>query len=214
VRHRLPLSVAALAFVVAACDTGDGKQLQPFDPADVPATTVAPVVDTGLVEISGGDMSDTESDFRAPFQLSAPWLAGGILDPRYTCDGLGVAPALSWAAAPEGTVEIAISLVDDSEVSDGQPFVHWVIAGLDPDEIALAEGDVPPGAVQALNFAGDVGYGAPCPPPGADPHLFRLTAYALNNPLGLADGTPASEYLEAIALNVTGSVDLTGTYQR
>ena len=58
---------------------------------------------------------------------------------------------------PDGTVEIAITMVDDAAVSDGQPFVHWVIAGLDPNEIALAEGDVPDGAAQALNFFGDVG---------------------------------------------------------
>lgn len=208
--------MAVLAVVAAACDTGDGKELQPYDPADVPATTVAAAIDTGLgtVEGTGGDMSETESEFRAPFQLSAPWLAGGIVDPRYTCDGLDIAPALSWAAVPEGTVEVAITLVDDSEVSDGEPFVHWVIAGLDPDEIAIAEDDVPAGAVQALNFFGDVGYGGPCPPPGDDPHLYRLTAHALNNPLGLADGTPAGEFFDAIATVVIGSTDLTATYQR
>lgn len=214
-RHRLALGAGACALLLGSCDTGDGKELRPFDPADVPATTVTPA--TTVVDAGGGtvdEMAETESEFRAPFQLSAPWLAGGVIDPRYTCDGVDVAPALSWAAAPEGTAEIAIALVDDSVVSDGQSFVHWVIWGLDPAEIALAEDDVPPGAVQALNFFGDVGYGGPCPPAGDEPHLYRLTAYALNSPLGRADGTPAGDVLDAIATAVIGSTDLTATYAR
>ena len=149
-----------------------------------------------------------------PFQLSTPWRDGDRIDQRYTCDGRDVAPPLSWSVVPEGTVEIALAMVDASAVSDGQPFVHWVIAGLDPDEIALAEGDVPPTAVQGINFFGDVGYGGPCPPPGDDPHVYRITAYALNQTAGVADETPAIEFLEAVEAVTIESVDLTGTYQR
>ena len=146
--------------------------------------------------------------------MTAPWLSGETIDARYTCDGLDIAPPLSWGGVPDGTVEIAITMVDDSAVSNGQPFVHWAIAGLDPNEIALAEGDVPDGATQALNFFGDVDYGGPCPPPGDDAHLYRLTAYALNTSLQLADGTLATEFLEAIAQATIRSIDLNGTFQR
>ena len=59
-----------------------------------------------------------------------------------------------------------------------------------------------------------MGYGGPCPPPGDDPHLYRVTAYALNKPLGLADGTLANEFLDAIAVASVGSTDLTGTAAR
>ena len=99
-------------------------------------------------------------------------------------------------------------------MSNGEPFVHWVIAGLDPAAIALVEGDVPEGAVQALNYLGDVGYGGPCPPVGDDAHAYRLTAYALSKPLELADGALANEFLDAIALATLVSADLSGTYQR
>ena len=81
-------------------------------------------------------------------------------------------------------------------------------------EIALVEGDVPPGAFQALNFFGDVGYGGPCPPPGDDPHLYRITAYALNQQLELADGDLATEFLATIATISIASTDVTGNYQR
>lgn len=207
------------ASTLAACDTGDGKTLKDYDADDYPSQTVPPTTIEGegfdsleaLDDPPVGDAAETSNE---PFQVFAPWVAGGEIDVRSTCAGDNIAPAVSWGAVPDGTVEIALALVDDSVVSDGQPFVHWVIAGLDPAEIALVEGDVPPGAVQALNFFGDVGYGGPCPPPGDDAHLYRLTASALNNPLEVADGTPASEFLDAIARVAIGSADLSGTFQR
>jgi Raf kinase inhibitor-like YbhB/YbcL family protein len=216
---------ATAAMLLAACDTGDGKQLQPYDPADFPSQTVAPTVEeefdidpTGDFVVGtgpelGGDATSPDGTVE-PFDLAAPWAAGGDIDPRYTCDGLDVAPAVSWGAVPAGTVEIAVALVDDSAVSDGRPFVHWVIGGLDPAEIAVAEGDVPAGALQALNFFGDVGYRGPCPPPGDDPHLYRLTVYALNQELELADGDAATEFLDIIATLTIASTDVVGFYQR
>ena len=210
------ICICALGVMSAGCDTGDGKQLKPYDPADYPApvveTTIAEDFDSEFVidPVESGDLGVAAE----PFSLAAPWLEGGDIDPRHTCDGTNVSPAVSWGAVPEGTVEIAISMVDDSAVSNGEPFVHWVIAGLDPSEIALVEGDVPATAVQALNFFGDVGYGGPCPTVGDEAHLYRLTAYALNQRLELADGVPAAEFLDAIAQVMVASTDVTGFYQR
>lgn len=229
------ISVSALIALLAlsGCDTGDGKQLAAFDPADYPSQTTIPAtiesdstIDASTdFELPGtegpdgtggtGGTGDGETNGTVePFSLVAPWLDGGDIDARHTCDGIDVSPALSWGAVPAGTVEIAIAMVDDSAVSDGQPFVHWVIGGLNPAEIALVEDDVPLGALQALNFFGDVGYGGPCPPPGDDPHRYRLTAYALNQQLELADGDPGTEFLATIATISIASTDVTGIYQR
>lgn len=229
--RRCLLAVGAVAglLALAGCDTGDGKTLRDFDPADYPAPTPSTEVDSSAVIGTGfeggaqdGFVSTTFAGAPATatpgsielFTLTAPWAQGGPIDPDQTCDGLDVAPALSWGGVPAGTAEIVIALVDDSAVSNGEPFVHWVIGGLNPDEIALAEGDLPDGAVQALNFFGDVGYGGPCPPPGDEAHVYRLTAYALNSPSGVADGTRATEFLTAIAPLTLRSTDLSGTYQR
>jgi Raf kinase inhibitor-like YbhB/YbcL family protein len=219
--------VSALVALTAlsACDTGDGKQLKDFDPADYPSqTTVPPTIEgefavdqTSDVELPGSvdpATTDAAGGTAEPFSLIAPWVTGGDIDALHTCDGPDVSPALSWGGVPAGTAEIAIVMVDDSAVSDGQPFVHWVIAGLDPGEVALVEGDVPAGALQGLNFFGDVGYGGPCPPPGDGPHLYRTTAYALNQQLELADGDVATEFLATIATVSIASTDVTGFYQR
>jgi hypothetical protein len=226
-RRTVSLCLAAVVGVtaLAGCDTGDGKQLKPYDPADYPSQTVPPSVEDSVDVAVGGDplggaltagsvVDGPESPASEPFTLAAPWLDGATIDARYTCDGEDLAPALSWGGVPPGTAEIAISMVDDSAVSDGQPFVHWVIGGLDPAEIAVVEGDVPAGSIQALNFFGDVGYGGPCPPPGDEPHVYRLTAYALNQQLELADGDAATEFLATIATISIASTDVTGLYQR
>jgi Raf kinase inhibitor-like YbhB/YbcL family protein len=220
----LGVAASLLALGTAACDTGDGKQLQPYDPADYPAPVDTSDVSTSL-EIDVGQFpapapgpelaaSLPPIDAVEPFTITAPWTDGQPIDARHTCDGLDVAPAVSWGAVPAGTAEIALSLVDDSAVSEGRPFVHWVIAGLDPAEIALVEGDVRPDAIQALNFFGNIGYDGPCPPPGDDAHQYRLTAYALNTGLERADGTLANELLDSIAAVTIGSADLITTYQR
>jgi len=217
-------ALVALA-VLSACDTGDGKQLKDFDPADYPSqTTVPPTIESEFTIDQSSELAlpgsvdpaatDAAGDIAEPFSLIAPWVTGGDIDALHTCDGLDVSPALSWGGVPDGTAEIAIVMVDDSAVSDGQPFVHWVIGGLDPAEVALVEGDVPVEAPQALNFFGDVGYGGPCPPPGDGPHLYRITAYALNQQLELADGDLATEFLATIATISIASTDVTGFYQR
>lgn len=215
-RPRSLLAVAVIAaLTLSACDTGDGKQLQPYDPADYPLPAPTTTIDEfGSEPGFGAPLPGDDPDTGEGFSLTGPWLPGGVIDPLYTCDGADISPPLSWGGVPEGTVEIAVAMVDDSAVSDGQPFVHWVIGGLDPAEIAVAEGDVPPGAVQALNFFGEVGYNGPCPPPGDSPHLYRLTAYALNTALEVADGTLANEFLESVEIVTIGSTDLNGTYQR
>jgi Raf kinase inhibitor-like YbhB/YbcL family protein len=206
--------------MLSACDTGDGKTLKAYDAADYPSQTVPPtsVAGDGFDDIDGGSGFDPIGSAPAgslePFQLFAPWQQGGTVEARNTCDGIDVSPALSWGAVPAGTAEIALALVDDTAVSDGEPFVHWVIAGLDPNEIALVEGDVPAGAVQAINFFGDVGYGGPCPPEGDEPHLYRLTAYALDRSPGVADATPALEFLDAVEKVTLGTADLSATYGR
>ncbi|TET42271.1 MAG: hypothetical protein E3J60_02865 [Dehalococcoidia bacterium] len=58
-----------------------------------------------------------------------------------------------------------------------------------------------------------IGYGGPCPPPGA-PHRYRFTIYALDQPLDLKAGVSKKQVLDAMQGHVTAQGQLTGTYQR
>lgn len=225
-RHRLTLALGLGALAVASCDTGDGKTLQPPDES---ATTVAPTptlasVPLETVELvtsanAGGEGSAVDTTISvsvapSPFQVFAPWQDGGPIDTRNTCDGEDVSPAVSWASPPDGTTELAVALVDESATAGDGPFVHWVLVGVDPDDISVFEGDVPVGAVQAVNSFGTIGYGGPCPPEGDAAHTYRLTLYALNQQNELADGTTATELLDFVEDVAIGAADLTGTYRR
>lgn len=199
--------------MVAASCNDDGRVLRDPKPDQTQSisTTVAP--DTVVVDDGSSDslsspsstlpLSDEEST------LSAPWEAGGAIDPRYTCDGDNVSPALSWSVAPEGTVEIAITMRD----LDAADFVHWVIAGISPEQIALAEDTVPLGAYQAVNGAGSLGYSGPCPPAGST-HTYLLTVHYLGAETNLTDGVAADELLSGISVAELATAEVDGTFSR
>jgi Raf kinase inhibitor-like YbhB/YbcL family protein len=235
VKPVLALGLAlGLAIGLAACDTGDGKALRPIDPDStttstigtstlatstvVPAVDAAGSIETGLLpsvpldEPLATDAADPAQS--AAFELFTPWTDGATIDTRYTCDGDDVSPPLSWKSPPDGTVQLAFAMVDESTFDDEEPFVHWVVAGVEPDEISLLEDDVPAGAVQAENSFGVLGWSGPCPPEDEPPHEYRLTMYALNQQVELADETPANELLDYIRSIAMASADVTATYQR
>jgi Raf kinase inhibitor-like YbhB/YbcL family protein len=223
---------AAAACAVAGCDTGDGKQLRPIDPDSTTTSTVAPTgsavvggsIETGplpsvpLDDGGAGALDEAQAGGSAAGAeapaLYAPWIDGAPIDSRYTCDGDDISPPLSWDVPPAGTVQLAFAMIDESTATGGEPFVHWVLAGVDPTEISLLEGAVPAGAVQATNSFGTIGWSGPCPPAGDPEHRYRFTMYALNQQVELADGTAANEFLDYLQSVANTSTDVTATYRR
>lgn len=219
----------ALSLTAAACDAGDGTRLQtPVAQTTLPPPDTAPLpsvaLDDGIGEAGnidpvppGGELEleefEVPASTQATFQLFAPWVDGAAIDARYTCDGLDIAPALSWNGVPEGTAELAIVVTDQDDLSSGQAFIHWVIGGIDPSLDRLDEGAVPPGALQGINFFGDVGYSGPCPPPG-ETHEYRFTLYALEQQLEAIDGSPSAEILDLVTTVSIGAVSATVTATR
>jgi Raf kinase inhibitor-like YbhB/YbcL family protein len=143
---------------------------------------------------------------------------GEPIDPRYTCDGEDLSPALAWEDVPEGTAELAI-LVEDPDAPGGV-FTHWLGYGLDPEESALPEnvpeGDEvkgPPALRQGENDMGTIGYSGPCPP-GGETHRYVFRVVALDATLDLEGGASRSQFLEAVAGHLNGEATLTATYSR
>lgn len=225
------LTTTFLLLMAAASCRHDGRTLRPATPeqdatvSTYIVTTTQAFVDpdaadssaassTGVSTTAAGGPSTSSGGATLPptdagLIATAPWRDGAEIDSRYTCDGVNVSPALSWSAAPAGTVEIAITLTD----LDAPDFAHWAIAGLDPVAIALNEDTVPLGAYEATNGAGDLGYTGPCPPAGSE-HEYRLTVHYLGTATGLDDGVTADELLTAIADAEIAAADVTGTYAR
>jgi Raf kinase inhibitor-like YbhB/YbcL family protein len=198
---------------LAACND-DGRTLRPARPDQnatvsslaAPTTTDgAFVIPTNPASTLPGDVIGTVPSIR----LTAPWRDGAVIDPRYTCDGADIAPALSWTPGPVNTEEIAISVVDD----DAPDFVHWVITGIGTEVSRLGEGEVPLGAVQGTNGAGGVGYTGPCPPAGSS-HTYRFTVHFLDQQLDVGDGTDGADLLVAIDAATIAYAEVTGIYSR
>jgi len=224
VRRIAVLSLLCLALVAAGGCRHDGRTLRPAngDQASSVSTTSPPTTadfidgsgDTGfdtLVPPSTLGLFTTTSTVGsiAALTVLAPWRDGSAIDTRFTCDGLNVAPPLSWSAAPAGTVEIAITLAD----IDAPGYTHWVIAGIPATMIALNEDTVPLGAYEAVNGNGDLGYTGPCPPAGTS-HTYVITVHSLDATTELGDGATGAEVITAISNVEIASAEVTGTYAR
>ena len=228
----IPLALVALAVIGAGC-RHDGREMRPALPSQngSVSTSAAPTTPVGVTDDgaffdtvdtadtfytdgSSSTTSDSSTTTTAtstttsvlPLSITAPWRDAAPIDPRYTCKGANIAPALSWTAAPEGTQEIALTMVDQDATFD-----HWTLTGIAPDVVSLAEGQVPTGAVAALNGAGTAAYTGPCPPAGAT-HTYRITVHYLNRALLLAAGGVAADAHTAIDAATIASAQVTGTF--
>ncbi len=201
------VALAASIVVLAACDTGDGKELRPpTQPA--PTTTVAP--DPTVEELDELGAIDTlPAEPVTGFQVVTPWAPLAPIDPRYSCDGDDVSPSISWSVPPDGTVELAVVLRD----LDADGLVHWLVTGIDPSFGAIPEGAIPGSAVVRTNSFGVAGWSGPCPPAGEE-HEYFLTVYALNRTLEAADDTPADEVVDLLERLAIAAADRSGTFAR
>ena len=219
----IPISLAALSLLASGC-RHDGRTLRPALPSQngsvsTTALSTVPVTDDnffttaagaagapgGPIEVSTTNTGVTIATATAALAVTAPWRDGAAIDPRYTCKGANVSPALSWSAAPAGTQEIAVTMIDEDANFD-----HWTLAGIKPDVTSLAENTAPDGAVAALNGSGKAGYTGPCPPSGT--HTYRITVYYLDHPLQLASGGPTDAMRTAIDDATLATADVTGTF--
>lgn len=205
----LLVGAAGVAFALgwAGCDTGDGRDLADPEPgATAPpiVTTTAPVPSS---QLEPGPGSEANPD---GMLLGSPaFAAGGEIPARYSCDGDNTTPPLGWVNVPEGTVELAITVVDPD--APAGRFVHWVVAGLDPALGGLEEGEVPEAAIEARNDSSEFGWYGPCPPPG-DTHAYVFTLFALTAPSGVEPGADGGDAIDAIAATPGVATILTGTY--
>lgn len=136
---------------------------------------------------------------------------------RYTCDGRGISPPLSWTGVPEGTRSLALIEADPDAPDPAAPrvvWVHWVLYNLPSDSRGLPEGvrRLPCGTLEGVNGWGRMGYGGPCPPVGR--HRYFYVLYALDVVLPDLGGPAMADLERAMRGHVLARGVLVGTYQR
>jgi Raf kinase inhibitor-like YbhB/YbcL family protein len=228
-----PAALAALVSValLAGC-SHDGRDMRAPSPDQTQSiiTTTAPVdtlpafddigdtIDLGSLPVDSGPADSGDQGRPDPsdlavtgFSLALPWPDGGAIPKRYTCDGEDVSPEMSWTEPPEGTVELAIVVVDP----DADDFVHWIVAGIPPDVTTVSADDplfTPSGgAIVGINDFGDPGWGGPCPPDGSA-HDYRFEVHALSQQTEMPSGTPGQELLRVIDFATLYAAIGSGTY--
>jgi Raf kinase inhibitor-like YbhB/YbcL family protein len=143
----------------------------------------------------------------------------GHLPVRYTGDGEGISPPLSWSGAPADTAAIAI-IVEDADSPTPHPLVHAIVIDLEGTDDSLAEG-----ALSAPNQPrSDLEIGTnsffrhswlpPDPPPGHGEHRYVFQVFALREGPPFSKSAGRKEFVEVILDRAIAVGCLIGTYER
>jgi Raf kinase inhibitor-like YbhB/YbcL family protein len=146
--------------------------------------------------------------------LASPaFISGSAIPARYTCDGQGVSPPLSWSGGPPAE-EFALIATDPD--ARGGEFVHWIVYAILASANSFPEGAIPDGAVEGTNGFSKAGYGGPCPPRGDPPHHYIFTLYGLRTAQGasIPAGATLDQVLNVIRCCIESKGTLVGTYGR
>jgi unsaturated rhamnogalacturonyl hydrolase len=140
---------------------------------------------------------------------------GGMIPPKYACDGDDISPPLMWDSVPDGTKSIAL-INDDPDAPMGT-WVHWVLYNLPPDKRQLSEafpGDetLPDGTRQGVTDFGKTGYGGPCPPSGTHRYYFKI--YALDTMIESTAVLDKKALLKKMEGHILAQGQLMGRYKR
>ncbi|RKY46151.1 MAG: YbhB/YbcL family Raf kinase inhibitor-like protein [Candidatus Omnitrophota bacterium] len=141
---------------------------------------------------------------------------GDYIPSRYTCDSLNFSPPLEWEGVPPQTKSFVI-ICDDPD-APFKVWVHWVIYNIPSSKRKLEEnipcqGVLADGTLQGVNDFKRLGYGGPCPPPGAA-HRYFFKIYALDTILDLKEGASKREVLEKMKGHILDKGELVGLYKR
>jgi Raf kinase inhibitor-like YbhB/YbcL family protein len=179
----------------------------------VTGCTGSPAPEVSMTSPSGESSPSPTADAVAGFAVTSPDFADGDELADWTtasafggqCTGDNLNPALEWTGAPEGTAAFAVTMIDRSASN----FIHWVHGDIPGEASGVARGESAdlPGFIGDTN-APEPGYFGPCPP-GPD-HRYEFTVYALDAPLGLADGVSFAEFKGAVDEHTLASASISG----
>lgn len=135
-----------------------------------------------------------------------------LMPERLSKMGGNVSPPLEWSGVPENTTEL-ILLCEDHDAGS-EPFLHWLVTGIDPVIGGMPEGQTPVGGQEWPNGFGGTGWAGPQPPRGDDPHRYFFRLYAVAGFLDLPTHPHANDVHQATAGHERASGTLVGRFAR
>ncbi|MBV9672720.1 MAG: YbhB/YbcL family Raf kinase inhibitor-like protein [Verrucomicrobia bacterium] len=161
------------------------------------------------------------------FEVTSPVLKPGGTVPKQqlldTCGGENISPPLRWFSStqnskgsPLGVSKgFAVSMFD-LDAPTGKGWWHWLLVNLPASTRELPAGagtDTGNFPAQCRNDYGQIGYGGPCPPQGAQ-HRYVITVYALNvAKLSIKAGDSARKAFADVKSHAIGVASMTVVYR-
>lgn len=136
----------------------------------------------------------------------------GPIPERFSCEGDNVPPPLRWRGRPAGTAEMAV-VVEDADARP-EPFVHWIVVGIDPAVTSLEPEELPEGAKVLPGSSDNATYIGPCPPDGSGTHYYHFQVYALPRRPALDERARPREKVRAIRRAASAGGYVVGTFTR
>lgn len=134
---------------------------------------------------------------------------------KYTCDGDGINPPLTFDNVPD-KVKSFVLIMNDPDIPDFvkqkmniEVFDHWLIFNMPAETKELLENSIPPG-LQGNNSRGEAQYTGPCPPDKEHRYFFKL--YALDTMLDLPEGSDKVQIETAMQGHIIEETQLIGLY--
>ena len=151
--------------------------------------------------------------------VSSAFIFNAQLPVRFTADGEGVSPPLTWSDVPAGASDLVL-LVEDADSPTPHPLVHAIVVGLEAASGGIQEGalDSPDhqgiGLETGQNSFFRHGWLPPDPPRGHGEHryVFQIFALSPGQPFERAPGRRA--LIEMILSRAIAVGCLVGTYER
>lgn len=188
-------------------------------------TPAAAQLGTPLEKPAAGGARKLAADLLQPkagrIDLASPAFDDGAPIPqKYGAEAENISPPLRWADGPQGVRSFAL-LVEDPDVSQDPPFLHWSIWDIPAGVTELREGmpgqpklRLPEGALQGRNDRGATGWFGPRPPKAESAHEYHFQLFALDTELDLPHGAGRDRLLQAMQGHVLAAGRLTGTFER
>lgn len=142
---------------------------------------------------------------------SSAFETGGIIPPKYTCDGININPPLIIEGIPKEAKTLVL-IMDDPDAPMGV-WDHWIKWNIPVvGETMSFEEEKEPSGISGKNSSGGLSYQGPCPPDKEHRYFFKI--YALDSELDLPGGANKQEVERAMENYVIASGELMGKYDR
>ena len=145
---------------------------------------------------------------------------GGRLLERFTADGEGVSPPLTWSGVPVGTQSLAL-IVEDPDAPTPRPLVHAIVIDIDPslgglpEDAIGADGEGSADKNVGKNSGLSEGWLPPDPPTGHGSHDYVFQLLALGPGQSSHEASPGrGDLRDHVAGRVVAAGVLIGTYSR